>query len=58
MKSFKIVIRIEDFDDVYSCKDLEQAQQIAQDKSNEIYNRLNGICTVEIKSVEEVTKIE
>jgi hypothetical protein len=57
MKSYKIVIEIEDFEGVYSQVDsLKTAQEIAGKKCNDIYNRLNGKCSVSVKSVEELSQ--
>jgi len=47
MKSYKIIIEIEDYKGVYSqINSLKEAQEIAEKKCNDIYNRLNGMCSV------------
>lgn len=54
MKSYKITINVYDVGGVYSAKSIEDANRIAQEECDDIYNRLNGRCSVEVESVEEI----
>lgn len=56
MKDYKIKISITEVGGVYSAKDMEEAEQIAQRECEDIYARLRGRCSVEVESVEEITK--
>ena len=54
MKSYKIVIEVTDAGGTYTAGSIEEANEIAEAESNDIYNRLGGRCSVDIVSVEEV----
>jgi hypothetical protein len=54
MKSYKITIRVYNVGGTYSAENIEEANRIAQEECDDIYNRLNGRCSVDIDSVEEV----
>lgn len=53
MKSYKIVINAS-YVGSYSARDIEEAEEIAESESEDIYARLRGRCTVEVESVKEV----
>jgi Fe2+ transport system protein B len=54
MKSYKITINVCDVGGVYSAESIEEANRIAQEECDDIYNKLNGRCSVYVDSVEEV----
>ena len=54
MKNYKITINISEVGGVYSAKNMEEAEQIAQEECNDIYARLRGRCKVEVENVEEI----
>ena len=56
MKSYKIVINVSDVGGVYSAESMEKAEENAQYECDNIYSQLNGRCSVEVVSVEEVKK--
>ena len=52
MNDYKIIINVSDVGGVYSARDIDEANKIAQSECDDIYARLRGRCNVEIKSVE------
>lgn len=56
MKDYKITINVYDVGGVYNANSIEEARKIAQEECDMIYNRLNGRCSVEVESVEEVRR--
>lgn len=54
MKSYKIEIEITNAGGIYTAGSIEEAQKIADEISDDIYNRLGGSCSVEIGTIEEV----
>jgi len=56
MKDYKIVIEVSDAGGVYSAESIEEANAIAQLECDNIYERLQGRCSVIVESVEEVIR--
>lgn len=54
MKSFKIEIEISDAGETYTANNLKEAQQLAKIEAEDIYNRLEGRCSVKVLNVEEI----
>lgn len=56
MKSYKIVLKVEDAGGIYTAQNSEEANEIAQRECHRIWQLLDGDCGVYIENVEEVIK--
>ncbi len=56
MRDYKIIINVSEVGGVFSAKNIEEAEEIAQSLCDDIYARLKGKCCVEVDSIEEVSK--
>lgn len=54
MSDYRIRINVSDAGGVYTADSMEEANEIAESVSNDIYNRLKGSCSVSIESVEVI----